>query len=146
MLDPEDGVDYIVTQLIGKTILVSIINALTHGISVEIMATVWRYCPNCYALADSNSLLKRCPHCPTAPHNQLQVLPLDPEAAQAALRIGGIAALVQMITTIIGGESARAEIARQSTYSHFLGCTYNTIGVCNMACDHGPPFHLRDDD
>lgn len=70
------------------------------------MSKVWRYCPACYRLADQASLLKRCPFCVGNPKNLLQVLPLDHEAAQAAIRIGGTKALEEMIVGLVAGEDA----------------------------------------
>ncbi len=66
----------------------------------------WRYCPACYRLADSASLLKRCPYCVGHPNNLLTVLPLDHEAAQAAIRIGGARALEEMIIGLVAGDDA----------------------------------------
>lgn len=70
------------------------------------MAKLWRYCPSCYRLADSASLLKRCPYCVGRPNNLLTTLPLDNEAAQAAIRIGGTKALEEMIVGLVAGEDA----------------------------------------
>lgn len=69
-------------------------------------AKLWRYCPNCYRLADHHSLLKRCPFCVGAPNSALRVLPLDNEAAQAAIRIGGRKALEEMIVGLVAGDEA----------------------------------------
>ena len=66
----------------------------------------WRYCPTCYKLADHASLLKRCPYCVGNPNGLLKVLPLDHEAAQAAIRIGGTKALEEMIVGLVAGEDA----------------------------------------
>lgn len=101
----------------------------------SIMPTVWRYCPNCYALADSNSVLKRCPRCPCVANNHLRVLPLDPEAAQAAMRIGGQPALIQMILSLVGGEPAIEALNR-----HHTDCTFaRGEGFCDMYCEQGGP-------
>lgn len=97
---------------------------------------IWRYCPNCYTLADSNSLLKRCPKCPTVANNHLQTLPLDPGAAQAAMRIGGTPALVQMIVALVGGDSAREALDRQDQHPHMGECDIRHTGVCDMGCEH----------
>lgn len=97
---------------------------------------VWRYCPNCYTLADSNSLLKRCPKCPCVANNHLRVLPLDPEAAQAALRIGGQTALIQMIVALIGGDEAVQAIDQSQTAlgSHRSGCATHAGLPCDKEC------------
>lgn len=98
----------------------------------SIMA-IWRYCPNCYTLADSNSLLKRCAKCPGIANNLLQVLPLNPEAAQSVLRIGGQQALIHMILTLIGGDTVQAELDR-----HHNECAYSRGGgYCDMYCLQG---------
>jgi hypothetical protein len=69
---------------------------------------VWRYCPSCYRLADQASVVKLCPVCSRRglPNCRLQALPLDPDAAQAAIRIGGAKALEQMIVGLVAGEDA----------------------------------------
>lgn len=66
---------------------------------------VWCYCPRCYKLADKASLLRSCPFGPCL-GAKLVVLPLDPEAAQAALKLGGAKALREMIVALVAGEEA----------------------------------------
>lgn len=102
----------------------------------SIMPTVWRYCPNCYTLADSNSLLKRCPKCHGVANNRLRVLPLDPDAAQSALRIGGQQALIQMILSLVGGDSAREALDR-----HHTDCAF---GRGAGYCEGGQPVEDPD--
>ncbi len=72
-------------------------------------AKLWRYCPSCYRLADNVSLCKVCPLCSRQgqPNCTLKVLPLDHQAAEAAIKIGGRKALEEMIVGLVAGEDAQ---------------------------------------
>lgn len=122
------------SQLARQVRLEVEIAELAAGDPTYTMPQVWRYCPNCYALADSNSLLKRCARCPTSPNNVLVVLPLDPDAAQAALRIGGVPALVTMIVAVVAGPDVAVEPASNGIGAHHVGCAANYGEVCDMGC------------
>lgn len=98
---------------------------------------LWRFCPCCYRLADSSSVLKRCPmpSCLGKPNAQLQVLPLPHEAAQAAIRIGGAKALEEMIVGLVAGEDVAQEYVR-----HHPSCWALHGGRCDMGCEIPDPF------
>lgn len=72
----------------------------------------WKYCPQCFKLADGASRLRQCPYCARAGILvALAPLPVPHEVFQAAHAVGGRRAVAELVIHAVMGDAGLASIA-----------------------------------